>query len=81
MIEDILKLEPTPHSDKWILWQIEDRVAQRRSHVLCAPSIAIAQRQFTEVKEKQKCLPGDLYLNILGAYDKGELYVIGEIYE
>jgi len=79
--EEILELPETEHTEKWVLWQIEDRVAQRRSHILCAPTVAVAQRQFEEVKQKQNAKNGDMYLYVVGAYDKGKLLQIGEIYE
>lgn len=79
--ETLIELGETEHTEKWVLWQIEDRIAQRRSHILCAPTVAVAQRQFQEVKDKQNAKKGDLYLFVIGAYDKGKLLSIGEIYE
>lgn len=80
-LEEFIILDKTPHLEKWVLWQIEDRIAQRRSHILCAPSLAIAMRQFNEVKDKQNARKGDLYMYVVGTYDKGKLFETGEEYE
>ena len=37
MEEITIKLEPVERTEAWLLWEIEDRVAQRVSPVFCSP--------------------------------------------
>lgn len=78
MEEMIIKLEAVERTEAWLLWEIEDRVAQRVSPVYCSPSRTAAQREFQRVKEERKARPGDFVAYVVGYYNKGELMTSGE---
>jgi hypothetical protein len=67
--ETVLELEPVPRRDKWYLWQVEDRVAQRWSPVFCAPSRGVIEKQFKELKEKQNAAEGELWKRVIAVLD------------
>lgn len=71
MNEIYLELKPVEHKDTWILWEIEDRIAERISSVFCSPSIAAAEKQFNEILQKQNTTPGELVMNKLAVYESG----------
>lgn len=78
MEEITIKLEPVERTEAWLLWEIEDRVAQRVSPVFCSPSRTAAQREFQRVVEERKGRPGDFAAYVVGYYNKGELLTSGE---
>lgn len=78
MEEITIKLEPVERTEAWLLWEIEDRVAQRVSPVFCSPSRTAAQREYQRVVEERKARPGDFAAYVVGYYNKGELLTSGE---
>jgi len=73
MRETIIELKEVPRRDTWVLWEIEDRLAERVSHVFCAPSVGVAEKQFNEAKEKQGAKDGEMHMRIIAMYVAGEL--------
>lgn len=78
MEEITIKLEPVERTEDWVLWEIEDRVAERVSPVFCSPSRVAAQREFQRVVQERKALSGDFKAFVVGYYNKGELMKSGE---
>lgn len=73
MNEAIIELKPVERRETWVLWEIEDRLAERVSHVFCAPSVGVAEKQFQEAKQKQGAKEGELHMRIIAMYVAGEL--------
>jgi len=78
MEEVFVKLEPVERIESWLLWEIEDRVAQRVTPVFCAPSRTAAKREFEKIMEERKARPGDYHAYVVGYYSKGELMAAKE---
>jgi hypothetical protein len=76
--EVVIELEPVTRTERWFLWQVEDRVAQRWSPVFCAPSMAVIEKQFKELKEKQKSVEGELYKRVIAVLDGEKLMEVME---
>lgn len=68
-----LELKPVERKDRWLLWEIEDRVAQRVSPVFCAPSEMAIERQYQDMMKKNEAKEGDFAYRIIGVYDAGVL--------
>jgi len=73
---DLSKVEKT---DRWVLWQIEDRVAQRWSPVFCAPSMESARRQYLEALNKQGATKDELIAHAIYALDGENAFEIKEV--
>lgn len=71
-----IELKPVERKDRWLLWEIEDRVAQRVSPVFCAPSELAIQRQYEDMMKKNEAKEGDFAYKIIGVYDAGVLMAL-----
>lgn len=74
--EVILELEPVERKERWYLWEVEDRVAQRVTPVFCAPSMMAIEKQYAELLEKQRAKPSELVKRVIAVYDQGKFLVM-----
>lgn len=75
---EFVVLEPVERKDRWYLWEIEDRVAQRVSPVFCAPSMEAIEREFQKVVAKMEAKQGDFIKCVIAVYDAGKLLTMEE---
>lgn len=71
-----LELEPVERKDRWVLWEVEDRVAKRVTPVFCAPSELAIEKQYQELLKKHEAKPTELVKKIIAVYDGGKFLVM-----
>lgn len=74
--EVILELEPVERKERWYLWEVEDRVAQRVTAVFCAPSMMAIEKQYAELLAKNNAKPSELVKKVIAVYDQGKFLVM-----
>lgn len=79
MKEEVIILEDVEKTEIWYLWQIEDKVANRWSHVFCSPSLEMIRRQYNEILEKNKSKKSEVVAHLIGCLDKYELVRLEEV--
>jgi len=79
MNETLITLEEVRKTDNWVLWQIEDLVAERWSQVFCAPSVESARRQYLEVLSKQNSTKDEIKTHLIAAMQGENLFQMNEV--
>lgn len=70
------ELDPVERKERWVLWEIEDRVARRVSPVFCAPSELAVEKQYKELLDKHNAKPSELVKKIVAVYDSGKFLLM-----
>ena len=74
--EVILELEPVERKERWYLWEVEDRVAQRVTPVFCAPSMMAIEKQYADLLAKHNAKPSELVKKVIAVYDQGKFLMM-----
>lgn len=70
---------PSPKKEKWILWQVEDMVAQRWSPVFCSPTKEVIVREMARMLEDKKASKVEFRVEIVGVLDGENLFEMREM--
>lgn len=72
-------LETSERKDKWILWQVEDLVAQRWSPVFCSPTKQVIVREMVRMLEERKAEKKEFRVLIIGVVEGESLLDVKEM--
>lgn len=72
-------LETSERKDKWILWQVEDLVAQRWSPVFCSPTKNVIVREMVRMLEERKAEKKEFRVMIIGVVEGESLLDVKEM--
>lgn len=72
-------LETSERKDKWILWQVEDLVAQRWSPVFCSPTKQVIVREMVRMLEERKAEKKEFRVMIIGVVEGESLLDVKEM--
>lgn len=72
-------LETSERKDKWILWQVEDLVAQRWSSVFCSPTKQVIVREMVRMLEERKAEKKEFRVMIIGVVEGESLLDVKEM--
>ena len=72
-------LETSERKEKWILWQVEDLVAQRWSPVFCSPTKRVIVREMVRMLEERKAEKKEFRVMIIGVVEGERLLDVKEM--
>ena len=72
-------LETSERKEKWLLWQVEDLVAQRWSPVFCSPTKQVIVREMVRMLKERKAEKKEFRVLIIGIVEGESLLGMKEV--